>query len=107
MTRAVLLACATLAMSCVSAADLPRCDKNLKVAHLSTDPQYPPGRLQEGTVLVEFTVDVQGHVSDPKIAQSSNEKLNNTALKEAVKLRFVPPQQACRHRVPITFRMSD
>lgn len=96
MSRAVLLTSALLAMSCVAAADLPRCDKNLKVARLGTNPQYPPGRLQGGTVLVEFTVDVRGHVSDAKIAESSNEKLNKTALEEAVQWRFAPPNQA-RH----------
>jgi hypothetical protein len=46
-------------------------------------------------------------VSDPQIVESSNERLSAASLKEAVRWRFVPPKQRCRHRVPITYRIKD
>jgi hypothetical protein len=70
VSRVVLLACGLLATSCVWAADLPRCDKDLKVAELGTGIDCPPTDLPEGKVFVEFTVDAKGRVSHPKIAES-------------------------------------
>ena len=103
-----LVACVLLGIAGASAAaDLPRCE-NLKVAEALSPPEYPPsGHTPEGKVLVEFTVDTQGRVSDPQIVESSNERLSAASLKEAVRWRFVPPKQPCRHRVPITYRIKD
>src|SRR5512145_1569172 len=68
-STALLIASASLGMSGISAADLPRCDKSVRLTHWG-DPMYPPTHLPDGTVVVEFTVDVQGKVSGPKILES-------------------------------------
>ena len=108
MNRAALVAGAFLVVSSVSAAaDLPRCEKTLKLAHIP-DPEPPPtDHMSEGTVLVEFTVDVSGAASDARIVESSNTRLNGMALKEAVRFRFVPPNQPCRYQMPIKFQVKD
>lgn len=107
MNRSILIAAALLATESVAAADLPRCDRSLKVAHLPA-PEYPPsGRTPEGLVLVEFTVDVRGNASDAKIMETSNERLSALVLRETVRWRFTPPKQPCRHQVPITFQVKD
>lgn len=105
-STALLIASASLGMSGISAADLPRCDKSVRLTHWG-DPMYPPTHLPDGTVVVEFTVDVQGKVSGPKILESSNERLSAEALKEVVRWRFSPPKQACRQQVPIKWQLKD
>jgi len=107
MRHVVLVAGALPGMSCVSAAaDLPRCDKSVKIESFP-DPEYPGGEHPpEGTVVVEVTVDASGKVTDTKVVESTNKRLNDVSLNGAVRWRFTPPKQPCRHRVPITFRVG-
>ncbi|HEY7640370.1 MAG TPA: energy transducer TonB [Steroidobacteraceae bacterium] len=106
MKHASALVCALLAASVVGAADLPRCEKSLKVAQLP-EADYPPlDHMVEGTVLVEFTVDVGGQVSDATIVETSNRRLNDEALRQIGRMRFTPPQQACRHQMPLKFQLK-
>lgn len=49
----------------------------------------------------------QGRVSDPQIMESPDKRLSAQSLSEVVRWRLVPPKQACRHRVPITYRIKD
>lgn len=79
-------------------------------------PPYPPSakRLeQEGTVTLLLYVTEDGRVGDAKIDKSSGvPALDNAALNESRKWRFLPAQTqgkpvATWHRVSITFRLED
>jgi TonB family protein len=67
---------------------------------------YPPiiERMPEGTVTVEVTIELSGRISEVKVLQSSEPKLNEAARDAAASWIFEPPKFACRHRVPIQFR---
>lgn len=56
-------------------------------------PQYPPSAAQrglEGFVLVEFTIDTDGSVRDPKVRESSNSVFERPALRAIVRWKYRP-----------------
>jgi TonB family protein len=85
---------------------VPKCDVRTKLIHAES-PEIEMEHMPEGRVLVEFTVDVLGYVSDPKVIESSDKRLNEPSMKAVLRWRFVPPPNACRHQAPITYRIED
>ena len=66
---------------------------------------YPPsGRMPEGTVVVEITIQASGKVSEAKVVRSSEPKLSGIALRAARAWTFESPKSACRAQIPIEFR---
>lgn len=74
-------------------------------------PAYPPElrkRKRRGTVHVEFTVDVRGRVSQPKVKKSTDPAFEAPALEAVKQWRFEPGTRngeavAFKTMVPITF----
>jgi len=103
-----LIAC--LSMVGVTAApdenlSLSQCQPSIKA--LKMEPAELAGHVTAGLVLVEYTIDLRGHVIDAKIVESSNKRLNDPTLKAVSSWLFAPPAQACRRRTPITYRIAD
>ena len=62
-----------------------------------------------GNVLVEFTVDKQGKVTEPNIVDTFNIKLNETIIDKVMCLEFKPALQngrpvKVRYKLPILFK---
>ena len=62
-----------------------------------------------GNVLVEFTVDKQGKVTEPNIVDTFNIKLNETIIDKVMCLEFKPALQngrpvRVRYKLPILFK---
>ncbi len=78
---------------------------------IQTTPQYPLDLRQNkvnGEVLVEFLVDPQGNVRNPKIIRSTNAGFNESVLRAVRTWRFEPGRKGgtavtTRVRVPIPF----
>lgn len=107
-TTSFMLALTSLVAShvCAESATLPACNgPAMKLVHYETvaidDPQSPAG-----DVIVEFTVDASGRVSDPKILNASDPRLEGYALRSAPLWRYVAPARACRHRMQVLFSLE-
>jgi periplasmic protein TonB len=81
-----------------------------------SEPYYPPAVIRiggEGTVLLSLYILPDGRVGDIKLDQSSGHpKLDESAMREAKKWRFVPGSRdgapaAMWKQVPITFRLNN
>lgn len=81
-----------------------------------SEPYYPPAIIRiggEGTVLLSLYILPDGRVGDIKLDQSSGHpKLDESAMREAKKWRFVPGSRdgaaaAMWKQVPITFRLNN
>jgi periplasmic protein TonB len=81
-----------------------------------SEPLYPPSAIRaehEGTVLLSLEVLENGRVGEIRLLQSSGyAKLDESALREARKWRFVPGTRDGRpvtlwKQVPITFELQD
>lgn len=81
-----------------------------------SEPYYPPASIRagdEGTVLLSLYILPDGRVGDVKLDRSSGHpKLDESALREARKWRFVPGTRdgaafAMWKQVPITFRLNN
>jgi protein TonB len=81
-----------------------------------SEPYYPPDVIRrggEGTVLLSIYILADGRVGDVKLERSSGyEKLDESALREAKKWRFVPGTSngapvAMWKQLPITFRLNE
>jgi TonB family protein len=83
---------------------LPKCDMRTKLTYLEPS-ETERLHMPAGHVLVEFNIDGLGHVSDPKVIESSDKRLNEPSLKSVLRWRFVPPPKACRHKM--TINLSD
>jgi TonB family protein len=59
-----------------------------------------------GDVIVEFTVDASGQVTDPKILNASDARLEDYALRSATLWRYVAPATPCRHRMQVLFSLE-
>lgn len=79
-------------------------------------PQYPPSAAQrglEGYVLVEFTIDVDGSVRDPKVVSSSHSVFESAALRTIVRWKYRPqivngePRVRPGVRTRIEFKLED
>lgn len=56
-------------------------------------PQYPPRAAQrglEGYVVVEFTIDTDGSVRDPKVVESSSSIFERSALRTVLRWKYRP-----------------
>ena len=85
---------------------LATCDQRMKII-VAEPAENDTLHMPEGRVLVEFTVDVLGYVSDPRIIESADKRLNELSLQSVLRWRFSPPPRTCRHRVSITHRIDD
>jgi protein TonB len=81
-----------------------------------SEPYYPPASIRagnEGTVLLSLYILADGRVGDVRLERSSGHpKLDESALREARKWRFVPGSRdgaaaAMWKQVPITFRLNN
>lgn len=81
-----------------------------------SEPYYPPAIIRvggEGTVLLSLYILPDGRVGEVKLDQSSGHpKLDESAMREAKKWRFVPGSRdgaaaAMWKQVPITFRLNN
>jgi protein TonB len=75
-------------------------------ARFQPAPIYPhEGKMQglRGEVLVEFTVDENGNVIDPRVIHSSNRIFEETSLRAVAKWKFEPGRRDAR---VVRFRMS-
>lgn len=81
-----------------------------------TEPYYPASEIRqghEGTVLLSLHILADGRVDDVKLDRSSGfQKLDESAMREAKKWRFVPGTSdgtpaAMWKQVPITFRLNE
>lgn len=80
-----------------------------------SEPYYPPQVIREGgegTVLLSLYILADGRVGEVKVARSSGHpKLDESALREAKKWRFVPGTSDGRpmamwKQLPVTFRLN-
>ena len=107
-TVPITLALTSLLASSVGAetALLPACDgPAMQLVHyeiVAIDDSQSPA----GDVIVEFTVDAAGEVSDPKILNASNPRLEDYALRSATLWRYVAPAMPCRHRMQVLFSLD-
>lgn len=85
---------------------LPRCAKGMKIIHAEP---APPETMHPATgrVVIEFTVDVLGYVSDPRVVESSNPRLDQEALRTVVLWRYIAPAARCRHETSITYQVKS
>jgi protein TonB len=81
-----------------------------------SEPYYPPDVIRrggEGTVLLSIYILADGRVGDVKLERSSGHtKLDDSAMREAKKWRFVPGTRdgapvSMWKQVPITFRLNN
>ena len=103
-----------LLMGSLIAQDLPtgksRHPKVKKPFNLSyIDIQHIDTTSFVGNVLVEFTVDKQGKVTEPNIVDTFNIKLNETIIDKVMCLEFKPALQngrpvKVRYKLPILFK---
>jgi len=80
-----------------------------------SEPLYPPQEIRqghEGTVVLSLHILANGRVGDVRLAQSSGyPRLDESALREAKKWRFVPGTRdgvpfAMWKQMPVTFRLN-
>lgn len=84
---------------------LPRCTKGMKL--IQAEPAPPEAaHPAAGRVVIEFTVDVLGYVSDPRVVESSNRRLDQEALRTVVLWRYTAPTARCRHETSITYEIK-
>jgi TonB family protein len=85
---------------------LPECSPAPRLRSFAES--YPPiiERMPEGTVTVEVTIQSSGKVSEVKVLQSSDPKLDKAARDAAANWVFEPPNVVCRHRVPVQFKIQ-
>lgn len=77
--------------------------------------QYPPVARQagvEGRVILQFIVDEDGTVTDPRVLQSPHSMLSKEALRVIQLVRFTPGRQRSQPvkvqmALPIVFRLTD
>ena len=103
-----------LLMGSLIAQDLPtgksRHPKVKKPFNLSyIDIQHIDTTSFVGNVLVEFTVDKQGKVTEPNIVDTFNIKLNETIIDKVMCIEFKPALQngepvKVRYKLPILFK---
>ena len=106
--HAVLIACLSTVGIAVAADEdslLRPCEPNIKALRL--EQAELSGHVPVGRVLVEYTIDRHGQVTDAEIIESSDKRLNGPTLKAVASWRFAPPARACRRRTPITYRIED
>jgi periplasmic protein TonB len=75
-------------------------------ARWQSPPQYPYQAKQmglNGSVLVEFTVDETGAVTDPRIVRSSDRMFDEPTIRAVLRWRFEPGK---RHGRVVRFRMA-
>jgi periplasmic protein TonB len=81
-----------------------------------TEPYYPAGEIRqghEGTVVLSLHILADGRVAEVKLQQTSGfQKLDDSALREAKKWRFVPGTSdgapvAMWKQMPVTFRLNQ
>jgi protein TonB len=81
-----------------------------------TEPYYPASEIRqghEGTVLLSLHILADGRVGDVQLVRSSGfQKLDESAMREAKKWRFVPGTSdgtpvAMWKQVPVTFRLNE
>lgn len=99
---------AAIAFGRITAAEadvLPRCAKAMEIIHA----EPAPSELMHpatGRVVIEFTVDVRGYVSDPRVVESSSPGLDQEALRTVVLWRYTAPTTRCRHETSITYKVK-
>jgi periplasmic protein TonB len=78
-------------------------------------PQYPPRAAQqglEGYVVVEFTIDLDGSVKNPKVVESSSSVFESSAMRTVLRWKYRPQivdgQPRVRHgvRTRIEFKLE-
>jgi protein TonB len=78
-------------------------------------PAYPASARaagRSGDVLVDFMVDETGHVTAPRVIESSDPEFEEPALRAVAKWVFEPGKKngrvvRFRMQVPVTFRLAD
>jgi TonB family protein len=109
MRHKVLTAIFTLALLLsglgVSVA-LPICDPRPKPLAVDLLPDDRESVLpHQGDVVVEFTVEVTGTVTDPTIVSSTDSWFDRNVLDSAPQWRFTRPREACRLQMPVHFQL--
>lgn len=90
----------------------PKPVANVELRPVSTPaPRYPAAALRSGrsgSVQVEFTVDVNGHVTSARVISATPPRLfNNETLSAVRRWRFQPIDQPVTSRRTITFQPSE
>lgn len=62
------------------------------IKHITKEVTYPSDQCLMGTTYLQFTVDKDGRVTQPKIVRSISEAIDCQLLKEIVKCQFIPSQ---------------
>jgi periplasmic protein TonB len=78
-------------------------------------PNYPwdaKGRGDQGEVIVEFRVDEQGHVRDPRVISSTNRVFEEPTLRAVSRWVFEPGRRdgkvvSFRMSVPVSFKLNE
>lgn len=84
-------------------------------ARVQPAPQYPMAMRSsgvEGSVVVEFTVDVQGQVISATVLSATNREFEEAAIRAVMKWRFEPGRRSgrvvpFRMAVPLEFRLNE
>lgn len=101
-----IISAVLLAQSALAVEPWPRCNEDIKIISAETAPLYST-RAPTGQVVLEFTVDELGFVSEPRVVESSNARLNQEALTSVVLWRYVAPGKQCRQRATVTYKISE
>ena len=85
----------------------PKVKKPFNLSYI--DIQHIDATSFVGNVLVEFTVDKQGKVTEPNIVDTFNIKLNETIIDKVMCIEFKPALQngepvKVRYKLPILFK---
>ncbi|MFB6271960.1 MAG: energy transducer TonB [Salinibacter sp.] len=89
----------------------PDCGGIKQVQKKATYPEFAKKAGIEGQVIVQFVVNEQGKVTNPKVVRGVHELLNKEALRAVKKLNCTPGKQRgeavkVRMSLPVTFRLQ-
>lgn len=93
--------------------DPPRLKGGIKALQESvTYPEMAKDDGIEGRVIVQFVVDKEGHVTNPRVARGAHKLLNEAVLKAVREQTFEPGRKEgepvrVRMSLPVTFRLPD
>ncbi|TAH02759.1 MAG: energy transducer TonB [Sphingobacteriales bacterium] len=86
--------------------------QNGLVKFLGKNLKYPSNESTQGKIIVNFTIDKKGNVSNPKITKSLSEAVDNEVLRVVKLMKFIPGTQAGRktesnYILPVVICIND
>jgi hypothetical protein len=87
-----------------SIASPPECDPKPKPVSVKLASDVPDRVPLEGTIVLQVTVQKNGHASDPIVISSTNHLIDEFVLKSTEGWRFSRPKAICKVVFPMTIR---